>query len=174
LHRRSGCNEQDITSAGEKKQEIPEAGAVPLFGRVQAACLMLWFLDELNPARNPHKAEMMRWRSIFCLSLAATGGAMADEGPTWRDVEPIFVERCVMCHSSQGASKGLRLDTLDGAIAGSADGAVLIPGNADASELVLRLRGESLPRMPFLSYPLSTDQIALIIQWIDAGMPDDE
>jgi hypothetical protein len=117
---------------------------------------------------------MMRWRSMLCLSLAAVGGATAGEVPTWRQVGQIFVERCVMCHSSQGASKGLRLDTLDAAIAGSADGAVLIPGDADASELVLRLRGESLPRMPFLSYPLSQDQIALIVQWVDAGMPQGE
>lgn len=94
--------------------------------------------------------------------------------PTWQDVSPIFVARCVMCHSSQGASKGLRLDTLEATIAGSADGAVLVPGDADASELVRRLRGESLPRMPFLSYPLSEDEIALIIQWVNVGIPRGE
>jgi uncharacterized membrane protein len=129
-------------------------------------------LKRINPARNPNEAEMVRW--IFCLAIGATSGAMADEAPTWRDVRPIFVERCVMCHSSQGASKGLRLDTLEAAIAGGVDGAVLIPGDADASELVLRLRGESLPRMPFLSYPLTDEQIALIIQWVDAGMSEGE
>ena len=114
---------------------------------------------------------MVRWRSILCLWLAGCGGAIADAETTWREVGQIFVERCVMCHSAQGASKGLRLDSLDAALAGGRTGPVLIPGDADASELVRRLRGESQPRMPFLSYPLPPEQIDLITDWVNAGMP---
>lgn len=79
-----------------------------------------------------------------------------------------------MCHSAvAGASKGLRLDDYEAALLGSERGAVLIPGNAAESELVRRLRGESTPRMPFLSRPLPEAQIALIESWIVAGMPRD-
>lgn len=79
-----------------------------------------------------------------------------------------------MCHSAvAGASKGLRLDDYTAALAGSETGAVLVPGDASGSELVRRLRGESTPRMPFLSRPLPDAQIALIENWIIAGMPHD-
>lgn len=78
-----------------------------------------------------------------------------------------------MCHSAQGAALGLRLDTYGAAIAGSTNGAVLVHGDAERSELIRRLRGESLPRMPFLSYPLPQDQIELIIHWVEAGLPEE-
>jgi hypothetical protein len=78
-----------------------------------------------------------------------------------------------MCHSRlAGASKGLRLDDYDAVLAGSERGAVLIPGNVADSELVRRLRGESTPRMPFLSRPLPDEEIALIESWVIAGMPN--
>ena len=49
------------------------------------------------------------------------------------------------------------------------------PGDARASELVRRVRGESTPRMPLTGPPWLTDaQIALIEQWIAAGAPAGE
>ncbi|NNK79491.1 MAG: hypothetical protein HKP40_12365 [Litoreibacter sp.] len=84
----------------------------------------------------------------------------------------IFNKRCIMCHSEvTGASKGLRLDDYDAVLAGGERGGVLAPRNAAGSELIRRLRGESIPRTPFLSRPLPDDQIALIESWIIAGMP---
>lgn len=77
-----------------------------------------------------------------------------------------------MCHSAlAGASKGLRLDDYAAALAGSERGAVLVPGDVAGSELIRRLRGQSVPRMPFLGRPLPDDQIALIESWIAAGLP---
>lgn len=114
-------------------------------------------------------------RSLFLVAaLMAPFAAYAEDPspPDWTDVSAIFKERCVMCHSKvAGASKGLRLDDYEAAISGSERGAVLVPGDAAGSELVRRLRGESTPRMPFLSRPLPDDQIALIESWIVAGMP---
>jgi len=110
--------------------------------------------------------------SFILVSTLAAFGAGAEQ-PDWGDVSAIFNERCVMCHSSvHGAGLGLRLDTYEAAVAGSAKGAVLIPGDASRSELIRRLRGESTPRMPFLSNPLTQDQIELIARWVDAGLPD--
>lgn len=106
---------------------------------------------------------------LLLLSTQAVGGG-EDDPPDWSDVRGIFVERCVMCHSAQGAALGLRLDTYEAAIAGSTNGAVLLRADAEGSELIRRLRGESLPRMPFLSYPLPDDQIELIMHWVDGGL----
>ena len=113
--------------------------------------------------------------ALMIAALAVPFVANADEvvSPDWADVFTIFKERCVMCHSEvAGASKGLRLDDYDALLSGSERGPVLVPGNAVGSELVRRLRGQSTPRMPFLSRPLPEDQIVLIELWILAGMPN--
>ena len=115
------------------------------------------------------------WLRIAATFVLVPFGAVAGEGvpPGWAEVAAIFTERCVMCHSEvAGASKGLRLDEYSAALAGSETGAVLIPGDAAGSELIRRLRGESVPRMPFLSRPLPDDQITLIERWIAAGLPE--
>lgn len=116
---------------------------------------------------------MIRVLPAACLWLLLGFGraGVAGNPPDWSDVSEIFVERCVMCHSPQGASLGLRLDTYEAAVAGSQKGAVLVSGDPDGSELLRRLRGESLPRMPFLSYPLPPEQIDLIARWVRAGLP---
>lgn len=44
-------------------------------------------------------------------------------------------------------------------------------GDPAGSEFVRRLRGESLPRMPFLSYALPPVEIDLVVRWVEAGMP---
>jgi len=110
---------------------------------------------------------------LATLTIAPFGLAADDSDvPGWTEVAAIFNERCVMCHSAiAGASKGLRLDEYSAALVGSERGAVLIAGNVAGSELIRRLRGESLPRMPFLSRPLRDTQINLIERWVEAGMP---
>ena len=106
------------------------------------------------------------------LSVAAPASAEGDFPPDWDDASAVFVRRCNMCHSELGAFRGLRLDTYAAALAGSQRGAVLLPGDPDASELMRRLRGESPPRMPFLGPPLPKDEINVIERWIAAGLPE--
>lgn len=109
--------------------------------------------------------------SVF-LAPTRAGGEAPTEPPDWTAVSAILVGRCVMCHSAQGAALGLRLDTYEGAVAGSSNGAVLLPGDPAGSELLRRLLGESRPRMPFLSYPLPPEEIDLITRWVEAGLPE--
>lgn len=92
--------------------------------------------------------------------------------PDWSNVSPIFAKRCINCHSEHGAAKGLRLDSYNAAVVGSTRGSVLVSGDPANSELVKRIRGESVPRMPFLSTPLSQNEIDVIIRWVEAGLPD--
>lgn len=114
------------------------------------------------------------WPFLVGLALATPAPGASTDIPGWTDVSRIFDERCVNCHSALGASAGLRLDNATAAMAGSRNGPVLLPGDASKSELVRRLRGESLPRMPFLSVPLPPEELDLIIRWIDAGLPGTE
>lgn len=121
-----------------------------------------------RPATRP-----LRPRLRLALLLALPGGvSSAQDAPGWPDVLSLFEERCVMCHSGEHAALGLHLDSHAGAVAGSRNGPVLVPRDPSASELVRRIRGESQPRMPFLSYPLSADEIAMLERWIEAGLPD--
>ena len=59
--------------------------------------------------------------------LLATGfAAQVQAAPVYGDIAPILRQRCVMCHSGASPAAGLRLDSLDGILAGSARGKVVI------------------------------------------------
>lgn len=119
---------------------------------------------------------MLNIRLLILSTLLGIASSIADADdarqPGWGEVSPIFAKHCTNCHSSHGAALGLRLDSYEGALAGSVKGVVLLPGNAAKSELVRRLRGESVPRMPFLGYPLQQDQIELIERWVEGGLAE--
>jgi mono/diheme cytochrome c family protein len=90
---------------------------------------------------------------------------------TYKDVAPIFQSRCVICHTGPGASYDLQLDSLDALLKGSKNGVVVKPGNPQESELILRIKGVSQPRMPLTGPPfLSDDETGLIEKWIETGL----
>ena len=116
---------------------------------------------------------MIIGRSTATLGLAFllfTGGAWAQPG--FDEVIAIFEERCTVCHSGPSAPLGLRLDSHEQVMQGSVNGAVVLPGNPEESELVRRIEGTSQPRMPLTGPPfLDEAEIELIASWIAAGAP---
>ncbi len=113
--------------------------------------------------------------AALALAIAVPGDAPARDGETWATLAPLFAERCVMCHGGGAASLELRLDSLDGLRAGSINGPVVADGDPAGSELVRRLRGESLPRMPLTGPPyLAEADILRVERWIAAGLPAGE
>lgn len=105
--------------------------------------------------------------AAFGLALLAGPGVAQD----FSQIGALFADRCVMCHSGEDAPLGLRLDTIEGVLAGSENGPVVIAGNT-ASPLLQRLRGEAQPQMPLDGPPfLDADQIVMVEGWIMAGMP---
>jgi mono/diheme cytochrome c family protein len=89
------------------------------------------------------------------------------------DVQPIFAQYCFACHSGEGATKGVRLDGYEYALASGASHPVIIPGDPSGSELLKLITGDSIPRMPLNGPPFLTDQeIQIITSWIAAGAPD--
>jgi len=94
----------------------------------------------------------------------------------YADVAPIFLQRCVKCHSDNGIMgmppKGLRLGNHAQILEG-AEHPVVVPGVPGASRLIRRVRGQSRPRMPFDGPPyLSEVEIRLISDWVAQGAPD--
>ncbi|RZS56624.1 c-type cytochrome domain-containing protein [Sphaerotilus mobilis] len=114
---------------------------------------------------------MPRWIAGLALTVS-TLASLAAEPPTYADLQPLFQQRCVLCHSGAGAAAGLALDTLAGLTKGSTRGAVVVSGQPGSSELVKRLKGISLPRMPLTGPPWVDDaDIARVERWIAAGLP---
>lgn len=101
----------------------------------------------------------------------------ADGLIVYSEVARIFGQRCIECHSDNGKydapPEGLRLDSYDAILAGG-DRVVLIPGNAQASEIVRRVEGFGSPRMPFDGPPwLDDEDILLLREWIAGGAMSD-
>lgn len=90
------------------------------------------------------------------------------------DVLPIFKGRCMDCHRPGGAGyekSGLDLSTYEGLMKGTKLGAVVIPGDAEGSNLVWLLDWRASPelRMPHGQKQLSICDRNAIRAWIFEG-----
>jgi len=113
--------------------------------------------------------------ALAAIALSAAGApfifSQAQTATAYDDIAPILAARCVLCHVGDGAPLGLRLDSVDGVLKGSAKGAVVKAGDAAGSELIKRLKGISQPRMPMTGPPFLTDaEIARFESWVNGGM----
>ncbi|MCU0809878.1 MAG: hypothetical protein MUE59_02360, partial [Thiobacillaceae bacterium] len=111
------------------------------------------------------------WRLPWASLMAALALQANAETASYDTIAPLLAERCVMCHSGPSAAAGLRLDTLEGLLAGSSRGKVVKSGDPASSELLRRLNGSSQPRMPMTGPPFLTDaEVARFEQWIAGGL----
>jgi septal ring-binding cell division protein DamX len=82
------------------------------------------------------------------------------------DVLPILESRCVNCHGGDRTEEDLSLKNYGDLRAGSKNGAVVIPSDADHSKLAELIINQKMPkRGPKLTPP----QIQLIVDWINQG-----
>ena len=118
------------------------------------------------------------------LGLLATAGMLfvapvneacaADTASFADDVFPIFKGRCVGCHApgQEGFEKsGLDLTSYEGVMKGTKFGPMVVPKDADSSNLVWLLdwRGSLQTRMPHGKKKLSTCDRNAIRTWIREG-----
>lgn len=82
------------------------------------------------------------------------------------DVMPIFERRCIKCHGGEQIKEGLDLKTYEGLMAGSFNGTVLEPGNAEASFLVEQLLTGEMPKR---GTKLTPSETQIIADWINSG-----
>ena len=105
------------------------------------------------------------------LLIMALPSARAQTAAFYTDVAPILQQKCLMCHSGDNPAAGLRLDSLETLLEGGAGGKVVEAGAPGDSELVRRIRGESLPRMPMTGPPFLSDiEIETIERWVAGGL----
>lgn len=127
----------------------------------------------------PATAIRFQSSSIFnaalVLSIACAGVRADDEINYNRDVRPILSDTCYKCHGPDAAERkaGLRLDSLDGAIAKlDSDSIAIVPGRIDESELITRITSSDPDVvMPPLGSgrKLTPQQITTLKQWIQQG-----
>jgi mono/diheme cytochrome c family protein len=91
-----------------------------------------------------------------------------------RDVRPILAENCYACHGPDAnARKGdLRLDRKDDAFRIREDSAAIVPGDLDASDLILRILEEnpdSIMPPPKSGKALTKAQIETLRRWVLEG-----
>ncbi len=87
--------------------------------------------------------------------------------PTYdNSIGALFEARCVECHTTgDAAPKGLDLSTFSATMRGSDNGAVILPGDS-ANSLLIQVQTED----HFSN--LSEEELEIVIQWIDAGAPE--
>ena len=111
---------------------------------------------------------------LMALVQAALGG---DAGPVdfRREVRPLLAERCFPCHGPDEAARKakLRLDSATGATAERKNGAAIVPGEPERSELLARITArdpeERMPPAESGKQPLDAREQELLRRWIAAG-----
>lgn len=91
---------------------------------------------------------------------ASTGVSFAN------DILPILNSRCLNCHGGDRTEEGLLVGSYGELMAGSANGPVIVPGDAGGSLLVELVANQKMPkRGPKLTPP----QVQLIVDWVNQG-----
>src|SRR3990170_8364975 len=86
-------------------------------------------------------------------------------------VKPIINQKCISCHGGVKQKAGFSLLFREEALAKTESGKqVIIPGDADNSELIRRLTlNDPEERMPYMHEPLSSEEIDIFRRWINEG-----
>lgn len=149
---------------GLSQPRMPMTGP-PFLSEEEIALFERWITGGLKPGSAERSTEVDS-------SPAVSPGSTVN----YAHVEKLLVRRCVKCHSPSGLMGGPPegyLLTSYAATLSHEDRARVVPGSADSSELVRRIRGQARPRMPYDGPPFLDDaEIALIVAWINQGARD--
>ncbi len=131
------------------------------------------FAQEAGPDQQQHHHK----KANVPVDISKLPPAAKKQGVTYAtDIKPIFDQSCVKCHGEKKPKAHLLLTSLDGAMKGSEDGKVIVPGKSEKSPMVIAIAhlGDPDNWMPPLHNkanigPLTTNQVGLIRAWIDQG-----
>lgn len=109
---------------------------------------------------------------IWCLPCLLVG---AEKSVSYNDqVRPILSEKCFACHGFDAKKRKaeLRLDTFEGATDTKRDKPAIIPGNAAASEAIVRILSddpEEVMPPPESVHSVTDAELAILKTWINEG-----
>jgi mono/diheme cytochrome c family protein len=167
-------------SRGSRLVEVLETGDMPRGGgqlsTAQIEELKKWIdegakLDEGLQPNQPLQEYVVSIRGAGNTNINVSRASGKETVSFASDVAPILFENCNGCHiGGQRASGNLRMDTFGGLLRGGDSGNVLEAGNAAASLILARVKGEQGARMPAGGRPaLNAKQIETLQTWIQEG-----
>lgn len=112
-------------------------------------------------------------RLLDCLIVATLAGVSTGQSVDYgHDIRPLLADRCFACHGPDEAAREaeLRLDQRDSVLLDRGGYAVIVPGDPDASELLLRVSDADDPMPPAKhGDPLKPREIELLRDWVTQG-----
>ncbi len=134
------------------------------------------YIEEDAPGDEPDLADVEAW-ILAGAKDDATFQPVAALFGTEISLRPSLSGKCTWCHYP-GSPTGLSvLDVFDPdegmvGVEASSGGILVVPGDPANSVLMRRLRGEGGARMPLQLTPLSSEEVAKIVDWIVVGAPN--
>ncbi|MFM8497360.1 MAG: DUF1549 domain-containing protein [Planctomycetia bacterium] len=106
----------------------------------------------------------------FLAIAMLAGGAAAEPVDAHAAARALLAARCIECHGPETQESSLRLDSRAGLLKGGDFGPAIVVGKADRSELIRRVSTTNAEqRMPPEGPRLTTEEIAALTAWVDAG-----
>ena len=125
-----------------------------------------------------HGSDFLSWPAASLSRSKPTFTGDLSAQPVYSTtIKPIFDKYCVSCHGPEKSKGGLRMDTIEHLKEGGDSGSPFDPPGAAESLLGKRLALplEDEEHMPPDGKPqLSTNQLAIINWWLNAGAPTDK
>ena len=109
--------------------------------------------------------------SVLMATATAASGQASDPARIEffeKQIRPLLVEHCVVCHGPRLQQGGLRLDSAEFLRQGGQSGPAVVPGKVEESRLIQLVRGSGDLQMPPTG-PLSESEVAALEQWVRAG-----
>lgn len=113
--------------------------------------------------------------SVFAIAMLAfstvSARSQGAEIDFAHDIVPIVRKHCGQCHTGDKRQGGFSMNTRELLLAGGEGGKAVVPGKAEASDLIQRLKSnDPTIQMPPEGNRVPADQIAKLSAWIDGGM----
>jgi WD40 repeat protein len=132
-----------------------------------SACLIALVLAGVGPAQDDKDKEVRRKGEdeIKAVKLDRKTPVLYE-----KEIDPIFVNKCISCHSGNVKEAKFDLSSYDAMMRGGKRGPAVIPGKSAESLLAKLCQKAVRPYMPPRSEEaLSPNELALIKLWIDQG-----
>ena len=151
------------------KQEPAMPIKAPKLSKEALALVELW----INLGAHVPASQAKEGMNAAAAAPVGSSAGGAAERQFVEHVRPVLQAQCFNCHGGKFKQAGLSLRSRETLLRGSDNGAVVVPGKADESLLVKKIRHEHEPGMPYKMAKLPDADVAQIVAWVNAGMPYD-